>query len=76
MSTPEQSMLAHLTEGVRVISDGTQEGTHVYLDGVPLKGVTEVVWKMNRRERTAQVTIELKDVHADVAAGAPQFRTA
>jgi len=54
-------------EGVRLVSDGTKDGTVVLLDGKPLLGVTEVVWRMNRRERTAQITIELKDVRVDVA---------
>jgi len=56
-----------MSDGVRLVSDGTREGTQVLLDGKPLLGVTEVVWRMNRRERTAQITIELKDVRVDVA---------
>jgi uncharacterized protein YdgA (DUF945 family) len=54
-------------EGVRLVSDGTKDGTLVLLDGKPLLGVTEVVWRMNRRERTAQITIELKDVRVDLS---------
>jgi hypothetical protein len=59
------------TTPLRIVSDGTKEGTHVLVDGRELKGVTNVEWKMNTRKRSATVILEMQDVALDTNQSVP-----
>lgn len=53
------------SEGLRIISDGTEEGTYLFIDGQPLLGDTEVRWKIDPIRRTAQICFDLSDLTID-----------
>jgi len=58
-----------MTEGgIQIIGDGTSEGTHVLLDGRPVRGISELEWKFNTRERKVTITLEVSDVRVDLSA--------
>lgn len=49
-------------EGLRIVSDGTAEGTHVYLDDTEVRDVTNVTWNFSPRNRKTYVTLEISNV--------------
>lgn len=56
-----------MDSGVRIISDGTAEGTHVYVDGKEVHDVTNVTWVFSPDKRKTQVTLEISNVAIDAA---------
>lgn len=54
--------------GVQILSDGTSEGTHVLLDGRPVRGVVGARWEIAPSSRRATLTLELKNVTIDAQA--------
>lgn len=54
--------------GVQIVSDGTDEGTKVLLDGRPVRGVIAVRWEISPKSRKATLTLELTQVSIDATA--------
>lgn len=52
-------------DGLRIVSDGTTEGTRVYLDNREVHEITGVTWKFSPKARTSQVVIEISNVEID-----------
>jgi 3-phenylpropionate/cinnamic acid dioxygenase small subunit len=52
-------------DGLRIVSDGTTEGTHVYLDDREVREITGVTWKFSPKSRKSQVVIEISNVQID-----------
>lgn len=71
MMSPAATTQDSAVTGLRIVSDGTAEGTHVLMDGVELKGVTDVEWKINTKTRNATVLLTLRGVQMDVDAAMP-----
>lgn len=64
-------------EGLRIVSDGTAEGTHVYLDDTEVRDVTNVTWNFSPRNRKTYVTLEISNVAMEsVSEVQPQTRNA
>lgn len=54
---------------IRIVSDGTTAGTHVYdRDGRELLGVTKVAWSLDFKEGLAKAEITFVGVDVDVLA--------
>lgn len=60
--------------GLRIESDGTTEGTHVFLDDVEVQRVTNVTWTFSPSKRKTLVTLEISNV-AIMAAAEPSEAT-
>lgn len=54
--------------GLQIVGDGTSEGTKILIDGRPVRGVSEVQWKFNARERKVTLVLEMHDVSLDLKA--------
>lgn len=52
-------------DGLRIISDGTVEGTQVTLDGEEVRDVTAVSWHFSPKQRKTTVTLEISNVKLD-----------
>jgi hypothetical protein len=50
---------------LRIISDGTVEGTQVTLDGEEVRDVTAVSWHFSPKQRKTTVTLEISNVKLD-----------
>lgn len=55
-------------EGLRIVSDGTAEGTHVYLDDKEVQEITGLTWTFSPRNKSATVVIEISNVQIDTRA--------
>jgi hypothetical protein len=54
-----------MAEGLRIVSDGTREGTHVFLDDAEVHDVTAVTWNFSPKARKTTVTLEISNVGMD-----------
>lgn len=54
-----------MMDGLRIISDGTVEGTQVTLDGEEVRDVTAVTWHFSPSHRKTTVTLEISNVKMD-----------
>lgn len=54
--------------GIQIVGDGTSEGTKILLDGRPIRGVSELSWRFNSRERRVTIQLEVTDVKIDMTA--------
>jgi len=52
-------------DGLRIVSDGTVEGTQVTLDGEEVRDVTAVTWHFSPKHRKTTVTLEISNVTLD-----------
>lgn len=52
-------------EGMRIVSDGTTEGTHVFLDDKEVQEITGLTWTFSPRNKSATVVIEISNVQID-----------
>lgn len=49
-------------EGIKIISDGTVEGTAVLVDGQPLEGEAHVMWSFSPEGRAARLVMDFRDI--------------
>lgn len=64
-------------DGLRIVSDGTTEGTHVYLDDAEVHDVTNVTWMFSPKQRKTTVTLEISNVQLDaITQASPATREA
>lgn len=59
-------------DGLRIVSDGTTEGTYIYLDGEEVHDVTAVTWHFSPKHRKTTVTLEISNVTMDTIHSVPQ----
>lgn len=53
---------------VRIVSDGTNPGTHVMAAGDRIENVSKVVWTIDARDGLARATVELNRVAVELHA--------
>ena len=54
---------------IRIVSDGTIPGTHVYdRDGKEIQGITSVSWKMDVDSKTSVAILEIPFATVDIVA--------
>ena len=64
-------------DGLRIVSDGTAEGTHVYLDDAEIHEITNVTWNFSPSQRKTFVTLEISNVMLDTrTVASPETRAA
>lgn len=49
-------------EGIKIISDGTVEGTAVLVDGQPLEGEAHVMWSFSPEGRAARLVMDFREI--------------
>ena len=54
--------------GIQIVGDGTSEGTKILLDGRLIRGISELSWRFNSKERKVTITLEVTDVKIDMTA--------
>lgn len=52
-------------DGLRIVSDGTVEGTRVFLDEDEVHDVTAVTWHFSPKQHKTTVTLEISNVSLD-----------
>lgn len=59
-----------MNDGLRIVSDGTAENTHVYLDDAEVHDVTNVTWNFSPSKRKTYITLEISNVKIDATSHA------